>query len=237
MSTDNIFQNAENEKKTAKKAPAKSTTAKSKVEELIEDEENSVEETPTPAPTKAPKKAKAVGGKDDLREKIISRLEVIGLPYSEDFSTEDLVKLYEDKMEEYSNTVKPTEIEDLLRQFNKEQANRLVRVRVTCMNPNKSDLKGEYFVTGNRTIGVHKKFVPYNTEAMDSGWHITLALYDHLTSRVFYPASSRKNKFGMDEPVSNAVPEFAIEVLPPLTQVEIDEIAKHQRATNTISRS
>ena len=39
----------------------------------------------------------------------------------------------------------------------KKECTRLIRIRVACMNPNKSDYDGEIFTTGNTVVGTIKK--------------------------------------------------------------------------------
>lgn len=206
-----------------------------KVEDSKKEEETKtvVEEVKTEE--KKGKKAKEESKNvDPDLEVVLGRLDVLGIKYNDDITLKEAIKLYADKMVSLSNTVKPTDIDGVIRQYNKDQALRLIRVRTVCMNPAKKDMKGEYFTIYNRTIGHIKKFVPYNDEASAIGWHIPFCLYKHLTEREYYHASTRKGANGEDQLAKVVSKEFAIEVLEPLTQEEIDEIAKHQRANNTV---
>lgn len=166
--------------------------------------------------------------------KFRKRLDVLDVDYPEDATSEELIKLFNDTMEGFNDTLKEVEVEDLLRQHNKEMANRLVRITLTCMNPAKSALKGEWFTIRNRSIGTIKKFIPFNTEAVLVGWHVPFAIFQHLKSREFFPSTTKKNKSGMDEPAVLPQKEFNISILPPLTQEEIDNIAQRQIASNTL---
>ena len=44
----------------------------------------------------------------------------------------------------------------------KQDALRLVRIKVACMNPAKSEWEGEIFTVGNSVIGSVKKYIPFN---------------------------------------------------------------------------
>ena len=107
----------------------------------------------------------------------------------------------------------------------KREAGELIRIRVTCMNPNKRDWDGEIFSASNSTVGTFKKYVPFNA---DEGWHVPNIIYQVLKDRecqVFSTVTGpRGNKFRKGK----LIKEFAIEVLPPLTQKELDELARRQ---------
>ncbi|RLB74284.1 MAG: hypothetical protein DRH06_09840 [Deltaproteobacteria bacterium] len=107
-----------------------------------------------------------------------------------------------------------------------KEATRLVRIRVTNMNPNKSKHRGEIISVGNASIGFVKKFIPFNAEA---GWHtpqIILTMMQNRKFTSFYEVTIAGKKVKRHK----LIPEFAIEILPPLTVKEMDELAQRQRA-------
>lgn len=106
---------------------------------------------------------------------------------------------------------------------------KLVRVRITNMNPNKKDLHGEIFTVANRTLGTIKKFVPYG-DATENGYHIPYVIYRHLKTREFLQIKNLKDSKGRKYQETKWVREFAIEVLPQLTQVELARLAASQAA-------
>lgn len=113
----------------------------------------------------------------------------------------------------------------------KKEASELVRIRVTCMNPNKKEWEGEIITTGNAAVGTIKKFIPFNAE---EGWHVPRILYNQLVARecqVFY---SKKNEHGVSFRVGKQIKEFAIEVLPPLTEKELTELARRQAMARSV---
>ena len=113
----------------------------------------------------------------------------------------------------------------------KTEALKLVRIRLTCLNPAKKEWEGEIITVGNSLIGSVKKFVPFNA---DDGWHVPYVIYQQLKERqcqIFQTATdARGNKVRRGK----LIKEFAIEVLPPLTKEELDELARRQAMAKAI---
>lgn len=113
----------------------------------------------------------------------------------------------------------------------KREASKLVRIRVTCMNPAKKEWEGEIFSVGNAVVGSFTKYVPFN---VDEGWHVPQMIYQMIKDRecqIFYTvADSRGNKTRRGK----LVKEFSVEVLPPLTKEELQELAQRQAMSNSI---
>lgn len=113
----------------------------------------------------------------------------------------------------------------------KAEALKLVRIRLTCLNPAKKEWEGEIITVGNSLIGSVKKFVPFNA---DDGWHVPYVIYQQLKERqcqIFYAATdTRGNKIRKGK----LIKEFAIEVLPPLTKEELEELARRQAMAKAI---
>ena len=113
----------------------------------------------------------------------------------------------------------------------KAGALKLIRIRLTCLNPAKKEWEGEIITVGNSLIGSVKKFVPFNA---DDGWHVPHVIYEQLKERqcqVFYTATdARGNKVRKGK----LIKEFAIEVLPPLTKEELEELARRQAMAKAI---
>ena len=114
-------------------------------------------------------------------------------------------------------------------------AMRLIRVRITCMNPNKANLHGEVLCVGNDIIGTVKKFIPYG-EFTDEGYHIPHVLYQELEARKFQNIRTTKDRrTGREKVETSWAKEFAIEVLPPLTQMELEQLATAQMAAGSLN--
>lgn len=115
------------------------------------------------------------------------------------------------------------ELKQAVRREQQLEFKKLVRVRVTCMDPSKADLKGEIHTVSNTYLGVTSRYVPYN--AGPDGWHIEHILYLHLKDKKF-PKTTVDTKTGT--PKTTDVNEFSIEVLPPLTEGQIAKLAQRQ---------
>jgi len=113
----------------------------------------------------------------------------------------------------------------------RKEASRLIRIRISCMNPNKKEWEGEVFTVSNSAVGTHKKFVPFNNE---DGWHVPNIIYKHLLERECQIFQTVKGPRGNKIRKGKLIKEFAIEVLTPLTPVEIQELATQQAMGNNI---
>ncbi len=113
----------------------------------------------------------------------------------------------------------------------KREANTLVRIRVTCMNPAKKDWAGEIFTSGNSLVGSFTKFVPFNA---DEGWHVPNIIVEQIKERqcqIFVPV---KDARGNTTRKGKMIKEFAIEVMPDLTPDELAELARRQAMSKAI---
>lgn len=118
------------------------------------------------------------------------------------------------------------------RQRLRKDALKLVRVRITCMNPLKKEFKGEVFTVSNSVIGTYRKFVPYNTES-DEGWLIPKIMLNMLRERKFNNIRF-ETKNGLKIPRPNQVKEFAIEVLDLPTEKELCELERRQAMSRSV---
>jgi hypothetical protein len=131
-----------------------------------------------------------------------------------------------------SEAEKPAvETEDQRRRRLRNECMKLVRVNITCMNPLKKEWQGEVFTVGNAAVGSVKRFVPYNTE---QGWHVEQIILNVMRERVFPQYYTEKSVRGIDVRKSKLAKEFAIDVLPPLTEEEIQELAQRQAMSKSV---
>lgn len=119
-----------------------------------------------------------------------------------------------------------------LQQHLREKSMRLVRIRISSMDPKKQDLDGEFITVANEFIGTVRKYVPFG-EKTDKGYHVPQCIYDHLKGREFLHVQTRERN-GQLETKTRYVKEFAIEVLPDLTPAELRALAADQRATGRL---
>ena len=105
------------------------------------------------------------------------------------------------------------------------EASELVRIRLTCMNPAKKEWEGEIFTVGNAVVGTHKKYVPFQAE---DGWHVPRIILEALQAKECQIFVTTKGPRGEKVRQGKLIKEFAIEILPALTEQEIQELAQRQ---------
>lgn len=113
----------------------------------------------------------------------------------------------------------------------KQEALKLIRVNITCMNPAKREWNGEIFAVGNANLPTIKKFVPFNTV---DGYHLPQIMLDMLKARECQVFFNEKQKNGVTMRKGKMIKEFAIEILPQLTEKELADLAKVQAAAGII---
>jgi hypothetical protein len=125
----------------------------------------------------------------------------------------------------------PTVMESTAHKRMKEikNANKLVRIRLTCMDPNRKGWKGDYFTVMNSTFGTIKKFVPFNTV-----WHVPQVILKQIKSKNRQEFYEENTSQGMKVKRSRMVPMFAIEELPDLTIEELRDLANKQALNRSI---
>jgi len=109
----------------------------------------------------------------------------------------------------------------------KQAANRLVRVRITCMNPAKKAYEGDIFQAGNSVIGTVKRYVPFERE-----WHMEQILLNVAQAKRYQTFHEVKGTgtgpSARPRKEARQVPEYAITILPDLTATEIKELKQRQ---------
>lgn len=107
---------------------------------------------------------------------------------------------------------------------------KLVRLRITNLDPKKKGIHGEIITVANKYIGTVRKYIPFG-EATENGYHVPYCIYEMLKSRKFLHIRVIKARNGKGERVETSyVPEFSLEVLPQLTPKELKELARMQAA-------
>lgn len=152
------------------------------------------------------------------------RADLLGVKYHPSISLEKLKDKVNAALAPSEEEVKQDKAKDKRAELQKK-ASELVRIRVTCMNPAKKEWEGEIFTVGNAAVGTFKKYVPFNA---DEGWHVPRIILQQIQERqcqVFYASKDDKGR-----PIRKAklIKEFAVEVLPPLTEKELKELAQRQ---------
>jgi hypothetical protein len=165
------------------------------------------------------------------------RADKMGISYHPAIGVDKLKAKIKDKLEDKPAVVsKPktksaADIRNERMMAQRNEARRLVRIRVTCMNPNKKDWPGEIFTIANGVIGTVKKFVPFGVEA---GYHVPYVIYQHMKSRRFQYFKKVKLPGGREKIESGLAKEFSIEKLDPLTKQQLKELADRQAMNHSI---
>lgn len=180
--------------------------------------------------------------KPDRLKMLKDRATQMGISYSPNIGEDALAQKIKDKIEgtvsKEDNPVKEdaalTE-RQLKNQARKEmlaENMKLIRLRIVNLNPQKADLPGEIITVSNGIIGTVRKYVPFG-EATEDGYHVPNIIYKMMKERKFLSLKKKKNSQTGKEYIEQMMaPEFGLEVLPPLTQEELDELAVRQAAGN-----
>jgi hypothetical protein len=154
------------------------------------------------------------------RDLLKAEADQLGIEYKTNIPTDKLKELIT------AMQTKPVdETPEQIRTRVRNEAMKLVRVNITCMNPAKKDWEGEIFTAANSAIPTVRKFIPYNTP---EGYHVPNIIYQMLLDKKFQTFVKSRTKAGIDVMTSKYVKEFAIEVMPPLSADELKELARSQ---------
>lgn len=175
------------------------------------------------------------------------RATMMGIQFSNNIGLETLRKKIEDKMEGRAEADAAPQINPLagetttqpvkrktLRQKLYDEQMKLVRIRVTNLDPKKKDLPGEVITVANEHLGTVRKFVPFG-EVTDDGYHVPYCIYRFMEKRKFLNIRIVKDRrTGQERVESNWVKEFALEVLPQLTPQQIANLKTAQIAAGSV---
>lgn len=177
-----------------------------------------------------------------------SRARMMGVTFSNNISVSALKQKIEDKMSGTATepeAVAPPPLQDpdapvparelTFREKHRLENMRLIRLRITNLDPKKKDLQGEVFTVANEYLGTIKKFVPYG-EVTEGGYHVPWCIYTALKARKFlnirtYKDRQNNNNVRIEQSWAQ---EFALEVLPQLTLAELRQLATAQLAAGSV---
>lgn len=111
----------------------------------------------------------------------------------------------------------------------KKDGGRLMRVRITCHDPQFKKHNGLIRAAGG-SLYFAKRFVPFNRIT-----HVEKVIYDFMKSTEYQWFEEKINRSnGRKYKVPRSSPAFVIEDLPDLTEEELKELAKDQTARGAI---
>ena len=172
----------------------------------------------------------------DERAALEARAKVLNIPYHTNISTEKLRERVNAAIagtrEQDSERPAKDESDAARRSRLKKKASRLIRVRIHCNDPAKKDWPGEYITVGNNAVGTYRKYVPYN---QDEPFHLPEIIVNALREKRVQVFATKKSKNGIPVRESKSIAAYAIEIVQPLTEEELAQLANSQMARNALS--
>lgn len=160
-----------------------------------------------------------------------ARADLMGIKYSDNIGVETLRKRINEKLAGTQSEVPdvtvapisaPTPAVDPIKAI-RDEALKLIRVRVVPLDTTKRDYQGEIYSAGNASVPTVRRFVIFNEIT-----HIENILYQQLVDKEHQYFISRKLSSGQVIRESKVGKAFSIEVLDPLTTEELAELEKSQ---------
>lgn len=172
----------------------------------------------------------------DERAALEGRAKVLNISFHTNISTEKLRERVNAAIsgtrEEDSERPAKDESDVARRSRLKKKASRLIRVRIHCNDPAKKDWPGEYITVGNNAVGTYRKYVPYN---QDEPFHLPEIIVNALREKRVQVFATKKSKNGIPVRESKSIAAYAIEIVQPLTEEELTQLANSQMARNALS--
>lgn len=114
------------------------------------------------------------------------------------------------------------------------KALKLVRVRITTLDPSEASVNGTFITVCNKYLNF-TKYIPFGDET-DNGYHVPNIIYKALKRQKFVIKKEIKNgTSGLKQYKTILANKYNVEVLPPLTKEELENLAKQQKASNSLS--
>lgn len=169
------------------------------------------------------------GSLQDELETQKAQAELLGVEVTEEDTAESIAeKIVKAVNSDKSHNVVEEKVSLTTKMTETAKAHALVRCRITCLNPTKSAFEGEIFTVGNDFIPPIRRYVPFNKV-----WHVEAFLLEVIKGRTFLympqkPATSGSQGFGSDFQQRELRPEFSVEILPQLTEEELEQMRIEQ---------
>jgi hypothetical protein len=162
------------------------------------------------------------------RELLMQRADILGIEYPKNVSTLKLSELVSQALTQDIEAMTAQEMKDKIYGEARADSRKLVRIRLSCMNPNKKDWPGEIIGISNDAIGTVKKYIPFNAT---DGWHIPLCMLAALQERQYQVFYKTRTPNGQTITRTKLANEFSIELLPNLTAEELLKVRNYAKAT------
>ncbi|WP_038345666.1 hypothetical protein [Acinetobacter sp. A47] len=175
----------------------------------------------------------------DERATLIQQATMLGIQFHPNIGTDTLRERVQAKLKEHTadladghfETSQPVKTSDehAARMALRDEANKLIRVRVTCMDPMKKEFQGEYYTVANSEVGTIRKYVLFNEE-----YHLPNFIVKQLQAKTCQIFVTKKNDRGVPVRTGKSIKAYSVEILPQLTKDELAELAADQRARKAI---
>ena len=135
-----------------------------------------------------------ISNRNEELELLKERADKLGIQYSSKIGIETLRAKVNAKLEEQTiKDEKQLSKAELREKIKKEQL-KLVRIKLTCLNPMKKAWRGEILTVANSVIGTVKKFIPFEPKFYTNGYHVPYCIYKLLEDKTFLNiVTSEKN--------------------------------------------
>lgn len=163
------------------------------------------------------------------------RADQMGIKYNHKSTVKSLSAKIEAAMHGEEEPVEPSELssppevkvrvepKEERRTRERQEAERLIRCQITCNDPSFTDWDGKILQAGNSFIGTVKKYIAFNVP-----YHVPKIIYDNMKEAVYAYNFTVRDQKGREINKTKLVPTYNIQDLPPLTQKELDDLAKRQ---------
>lgn len=165
----------------------------------------------------------------DEKALLVARAKTLGISHSPNIGVDKLRERIDEHLQASATAPTNGALVGNSRMERRREATRLIRVRITNLDPNKKNLPGEIFTVANDEIGTVKKYIPYEGKFSENGYHVPYVIVKALKAKKFQVIRTTKDHLGREVTTSEWAREFAIEELPPLTEKQLKELADSQR--------
>lgn len=119
------------------------------------------------------------------------------------------------------------------RQVIRAKSLRLSRVRIQNLDPSEASIPGAILTVSNKYIGKVSRYIPNSNEG--EGYHVEEIILKMLHAKKFVLRKEVGiSKFGIKKYRDVLVAKYSIEILPPMTQDELDALGRQQVASGSL---
>lgn len=171
--------------------------------------------------------------KEEQLQALKNRANMLGITFHPNIKYDKLKEKVDEKLAEMPDKdpmdtgLTPQKTEGQLKMERIKKASKLIRLNITSVDPNKRDWSGEYFIAGNSEVGFFKKYVPYGLD-----WHVPEIILNTIKDKKCAVYLNDPKQKG--QKIRKLVKAYNVDILPPLTKEEIEELAKAQAASGRL---